>query len=216
MYSVVVAVAVTPGMLVEYDAYSERFLEHCKQVPGLLSVFQEEDLSHPGRYIVAITLESRQAAQVWFRSPALKAIVQETPPGVFTIVGDVEAWETVVSTTPSGAASPSFNAITLFTISTKAGTSDAFETRGREVVALFEKHGRGLAFASLVRLAGSVTRYALSLAFQTAEDARATFAVPEIVRLWSEDVMRPYLVGDYEVQRHATVRSMVVQPATAG
>ena len=40
MYSIVTFVQVTPGMSAEYDAFSERFLEHCKQVPGLLSVTQ--------------------------------------------------------------------------------------------------------------------------------------------------------------------------------
>jgi quinol monooxygenase YgiN len=216
MYSIVVHVQVTPGMLAEYDAFSERYLEHCKQVPDLLNVFHQEDLSHPGRFVVSTTLQNRKAAQAWARSPALKAILQEMGPNLLTIVGDVEAWVPVAGATPSEGAQPTFSTVTLLTINSKPGSSDAFEELGRAAVARFEQHGRGLASAWLVRLAGGRSRYAFVLNFLSAADARATFAVPEIARLVQEDAMRPYVAGEYATEWHDVVRVLVRQPAVTG
>jgi quinol monooxygenase YgiN len=213
MYSVFVTVQVTPGMLAEYDAYSERFFAHCKQVRGVVSVFQDEDLSHPGRYSVSVNFEGREAYGTWARSPELKAIIAEAGPSLFTIVGDVEAWRTVAIATPGASAPPAYHVISLYTVNANTGTRELVEATGREAVTAFERHGRGLVHAALIRLAGSVTRYGFVTAFISPADAAATFAQPAIVRLGQDDSLRPYLVGEMDVRLQAIVRSFVAQPA---
>jgi hypothetical protein len=202
-------------MLAEYDAFSERFLEHCKQVPGLLSVTQSEDLSIPGRFIVAITFENRKAFQAWARSPELLPILQESGPNLLRLVGDSEAWVTVAGSAPSEGARPTYDVVALITLKNTPGVRETFESRMREVISIYERHGRGLAFASLVRLAGSITRYAYATAFLTAADAAATFAAPEVVRANSEDPSKLGIEA-VETQLHEIVRVLVRQPAATG
>lgn len=215
MYTITSRISVTPGMMAEYDGYSERFLEYCRQVPGMLSVFQEADLSYPGRFIVSTTLDSYRAAQAWSRSPDLKAILQQATPGMFTLAGDVEGWVIAAGSPPRNPdARPAYHVVSFITINARPGTSAAFESRMRESVAVFEQHGRGLTHAVVARLAGSTTRYLYATAFLSPADAAATFAAPEIVRDMSGD---PNSLG---IEAMATelreiVRVFARQPATA-
>ena len=215
VYVVVARLQVVPGMLAEYDAYSERFLEHCRQVPGLRSVVQSAHLSYPGRFTVSVGFEDRAAEQAWARSPELKAIAQAAGPSLLQLVSETEAWVPVAGTPPSTGAQPTFMTVTRLTINSKPGSRQAFEQRGRGGIALFEQHGRGLASAALVRLAGNTTHYAIALQFLTARDASATFAMPEIASLIAEDALRPYVVGEMETEWHEIVRVLVRQPTVA-
>jgi hypothetical protein len=214
MYTIISTIDVTPGMLAEYDAYSERFLDYARRVPGMSSYFQTEDLSHPGRFFVASTLESRRAALAWGRGPDLKAMLQQATPGMFALAGAVEAWEHVATVATGARAASILNAT--FTTSSTSGALEAFEAHAREWIELYEQHGHGLAFAGLLRLAGSVTRYMLGVGFVSADDIGATFAVPEIAQARRERPLAASALAEPEIVLTEVVRSAVVQPATIG
>lgn len=211
MYTMAVRVNVTPGRVAEYDAISEQFIDYLKTVPGLVDVQQFEDLSYPGMFWLAITLESWTAAKTLVRSASLTEALAGMPQGVFTVAGQVEGWQSVArSGRPTR---PGYGFTVLQTIKGGSGVQQGFEQTMREVITQFERHGHGLQSATLARLAGSTTRYLFHLHFDGPRDAEATLGEPAIQQLAKDDPAGPYMAAPYEIVLSEIIRVAVGQTA---
>jgi len=208
VYSIVIRVKVTTGRLVEFEAVSEQFSAYAKGVPGMRAILQIQSLSYPNLFTTAFQLENRAAVLAWARTPEFAAQIQQIPPGLFTPVGDTEAWESV-ATSAAYTSQPGPIVAVAFTIKNTAGVQQGFEQTMREIIALFEKHARGLTACALSRLAGSSTRYLLTFHYATEADIAATRAQPEIFRTYQEDPVRQYLAEDYVTTTAEIVRVAV-------
>jgi len=208
VYSIVIRVKVTTGRLAEFDAAADQFDAYAKNVPGMRAILRLQSRSYPNLFTVAFQMENVAALQAWARTPEFTAHVQQVPQALYTPVGDTEAWESVI-TSAAYTSQPGPIVAVAFTIKNTAGVQQGFEQTMREIVALFEKHARGLTACALSRLAGSSARYLLTFQYASEADIAATRAQPEIVRTYQEDPVRQYLAEDYVTTTAEIVRVAV-------
>ncbi len=178
----------------------------------MLDTLQFQDLSTPGCFWLASTLENKAAAFALARSPALSAQLESIPQGIFTIVGETTGWQSVAAGV-GRPTRPGYGFTSMITIKSGSGVQQGFEQTMREVIAQFERHGRGLQSIALSRLAGGTTQYVFYLHFDRSADCVATLNDPAIAQLGKDDPAGPYLAAPYEIVLSDVVRVAVGQAA---
>lgn len=199
------------GRIADYKAWTDRVYDHLKQQAGVQALTTLQSAGYPSKFTGIIRWESRQAAQTWAESDGWRTFLKSNPiEGLFTPTAPTQAYEPVVfhrNDQPLGT-------ITLVdvTIDFKPGNAEAFENRTRELIELHQKYGKGVVVSALTRFLGGGGRYTIGWGHVSAEDARATFATPEIARFMEANHLRMYASTPPAIEAHAVVKALVLQP----
>ena len=180
MYVIRNQVNVDVQKVARFEAWIQLVNQHLQQQPGFQRSSLLNSLGYPARYQGTIIFTDRQAAMTWARGPWLSFVAANPVNELLIPAAPIEAWEVIQSNLGAPAATGSFLAFAEITID--PAQAQAYEASRKQLLELFQKHGRGLLGGALARFLGGPNRYAISNTFISRADAEATANAPEIQR----------------------------------
>jgi heme-degrading monooxygenase HmoA len=197
----------------EYLAWVDRLIEFAKPAKGFQAGTVTNSLGYITRFGASWRWESRDAFLAWLDNPQTKQWMQANLLGdVYTATRPAEAYEPVVF--ERGQGNFGFASIVDVTIDFRPGNNQAFENRCRELINLYQKHGKGVVVAALLRSLAGGGRYTIAWGHTTQADAQATFNAPQIAQFREKNPLSNYTSTPPVVDQVEVVRTVVLQPAS--
>lgn len=173
MYATRTEMIVSAGNARAYEtAWTPQFIALHKTQPGFQSSLLLNALSYPGKYVLLIRWDNREARQTFAKGEAFSAFMQAHPPQAFGTLGRPrEAYD--VCCRVAGDGQPGYVTLVDWTLDARPGNAASFERSRQELFEIRKQCVPGFVFNALGRLDGHLYRYQVLGAYRTREALQA-------------------------------------------